>query len=408
MITFIRWNKITTDMARFKIINAKIVTYDQIVSGELCIDGKKIAGINLPGFEADFLVDAAGCYVSPGFIDIHTHGSFGHDYMDCTEDAFIEIPRKAVEYGATSLVPTLMSSDVEELRDSIRVYEGCKHKLGDGANILGLHLEGPYFSPKRAGAQVARFLKNPPKEEYMGILEETDSIIRWDAAPELPGTLEFGRDMVKAGVLPSIAHTDATYEEVLAAFDAGFTHITHMYNAMSTISKVNSYRFSGVIESAYLIDGMTLEIIADGRHLPYSLLQFVTKFKPVDKIALITDSMRGAGGKDGERSVIGSIKNGREVIIEDQVAKVLDRSGFAGSVCTTDRLLRTMLSLAGTSVVNAVRMAATVPARLSNAPAKGLIKPGFDADLTIFDDNINIQKTIIGGAIVYDKTRHNA
>lgn len=395
-------------MARFKITNARIVTYDQIVSGELCVDGEKIAGINLPDFESDFVIDAAGCYVSPGFIDIHTHGSFGHDYMDCTEDAFIEIPRKAVEYGATSLVPTLMSSDVEELRESIRVYEGCKHKISGGANILGLHLEGPYFSAKRAGAQVAKFLKNPPKDEYMGILDETDSIIRWDAAPELPGALEFGRDMVRAGVLPSIAHTDATYEEVLAAFDAGFTHITHMYNAMSTISKVKSYRFAGVIESAYLIDGMTVEIIADGRHLPYSLLQFVTRFKPVDKIALITDSMRGAGGKDGERSVIGSIKNGREVIIEDQVAKVLDRSGFAGSVCTTDRLLRTMISLAGTSVVNAVRMASTVPARLSNAAAKGLIKPGFDADLVIFDDNIDVKKTFIAGSLVYDKSKADA
>ena len=231
----------------------------------------------------------------------------------------------------------------------------------------------------------------------------TDDIIRWSAAPELPGGIEFGRDMQRAGILPSIAHSDAVYDECLAAFDAGYTHITHLFCAMSSIKRIKSYRYAGVLESAFLIDGMSVEIIADGRHLPASLLQFTTKFKPVDMIALCTDSMRGAGAKDGEYSILGSLKNGQKVIVEDQVAKVLDRSCFAGSVATSDRLVRTMVTMAGSSIVQAVRMASTVPARLSNASGKGIIKPGYDADLVIFDENINILKTIIGGTVVYEK-----
>lgn len=388
---------------RLKINNARIVTFDQIASGFLCIEDGRIAGINLPDFEADRIIDAGGCYVAPGFIDIHTHGGFGHDYMDCTEDAFIEVPRKIMEYGTTSVVPTLLSADPAELLESIRVYEGAKKKATGGANILGIHLEGPYFSPAQAGAQDPRYLKNPDKGEYLHFLEETDDILRWSAAPELPGGLEFGREMQRAGILPSIAHSDATYEECLAAFDAGYTHITHLYSAMSTIKRVNSYRFAGVLESGYLIDGMSVEIIADGRHIPASLLQYVTKFKPVDMIALCTDSIRGAGAKDGEYTILGNLKNGQKVIVEDQVAKVLDRSCFAGSVATSDRLVRTMVTMAGCSVVHAVRMASTVPARLSRASRKGVIKPGFDADLVIFDENINILKTIIDGSVVYEK-----
>lgn len=387
-------------MEKVKITNAKIVTYDQLISGDLCIEDGKIAGINIP-FEADVTIDAGNNYVAPGFVEIHSHGGFGHDYMDCTDEAYLVAPVKHMEHGTTSLLPTLLSADSDELYEAIKAYERAKHLPQKGAQLLGLHLEGPYFSAAQCGAQDPKYLRKPNKKEYMKFLEATDDIRRWSAAPELDGALEFGRDMVKNGVLPAVAHSDATYEQVLKAFDAGFTHITHLYSGMSTVHRINAYRYAGVVESAYLIDDMTVEIIADGKHLPASLLQFVTKFKPYDKIALCTDSVRGAGAKDGETTILGSLTKGQEVIIEDQVAKLKDRTCFAGSIATSDRLVRTMINLAGCSVVQAVRMASTSPARICNLAGKGLIKEGYDADIVIFDSDVKILKTIIAGKVTY-------
>ena len=348
-------------MARYRITNARIVTSDQIVSGSLCVDGDKIAGIDVP-FEADYTVDAGGCYVAPGFIDIHTHGAGGADFMDGTVDAYLTASKMQAAHGATLVYPTTLTSTNELLYESFETFRKAVSANKEGAQFGGMHLEGPYFSAEQAGAQDPRYLKNPDEKEYLRFLEETDDILRWSAAPELPGALEFGRNMAKSGVLPSIAHSNAIYDEVLAAFDAGYTMVTHLYSGMSTIKRVNSYRFPGVLESAYLIDGMNVEIIADGRHLPASLLQYVVKFKPTDKIALCTDSMRGAGAKDGEYTILGSLKKGQKVIVEDQVAKLLDRSCFAGSVATSDRLVRTMITMAGCSVVQAVRMASALTA----------------------------------------------
>lgn len=388
-------------MERLKITDARIVTYDQLVCGDLCIEDGVIAGIDLPEFEADRIIDARGQFVAPGFIEIHSHGGFGHDYMDCTPEAFTVTPLKHMEHGTTGVLPTLLSADSDELYQAIKVYEQVKHYPQEGAQLLGLHLEGPYFSEKQCGAQDPKYLRNPDRAEYMKFLEATDDIRRWSAAPELPGALEFGRDMAANGILPSIAHSDATYEQVLEAFDAGFTHVTHLYSGMSSVHRINAYRHAGVVEAAYLIDGMSVEIIADGRHLPASLLQFVTRFKPLDKIALCTDSMRGAGAKDGEITILGSLTKGQEVIVEDQVAKMMDRRAFAGSIATSDRLVRTMMTLAGCSVVQAVRMASTTPARICGIERKGQIKAGFDADLVIFDNDIKVSKTIIGGKVRY-------
>lgn len=387
-------------MKTLQIKNARIVTYDQIVKGDLNIADGKIVGINTP-FNADETIDAGGNYVAPGFVDIHTHGGFGYDYMDCTEKAFKVAPEKHMEHGTTSMLVTLLSADSEELYNAILTYEKVKHQPRNGAQFLGLHLEGPYFSAAQCGAQDTKYLRNPDKKEYMKFLDATDDIRRWSAAPELDGALEFGREMVKHGILPSIAHTDASYDDVLRAFDVGFTHMTHLYSSMSTIHRVNAYRVCGVLEAAYLIDDMTVEIIADGKHLPAPLLQYVTKFKPIDKIALCTDSIRGAGYKDGQTTILGSLTNGVEVDIDDGVAKLKDRSSFAGSIATTDRLVRTMINLAGSSVVHAVRMASTVPAKICGFPNKGQIKVGCDADIVIFDEDVNIKKTIIGGKVTY-------
>jgi N-acetylglucosamine-6-phosphate deacetylase len=234
-------------------------------------------------------------------------------------------------------------------------------------------------------------------------LSRTNSIARWSAAPELKGGLEFGQYLRSKGILTALAHTDAIYEEVLEAFESGYTLATHLYSGMSGVTRRNAFRYAGVIESAFIIDEMDVEIIADGVHVPAPLLKLAYKIKGPDKIALITDAMRAAGMPPG-KSVLGNIHTGLKVIVEDGVAKLPDRSSFAGSVATADRLVRTMIKLADVPLVHAIRMITSTPARIMGiGNKKGSLMEGKDADLVIFDQDINIGMTLIKGKIVFNR-----
>ena len=372
----------------------------------VCEDGiiTQIGQGYFPATERDEVINAGGLYVSPGFIDMHTHGAGGYDFMDGTVEAYLGAAKMHAKHGTTSLLPTTLTSTNEELLKTFSIYKEAKAKNTEGASFLGLHLEGPYFAYGQKGAQDPKYLRNPEPEEYNAILEASDDIMRWSLAPELKGAIEFGKVLRSKNILPSIAHTDAICEEVEEAFDAGFTHVTHLYSCMSTITRRNAYRYAGALEATYLIDDMTVEIIADGVHLPKSLLRYVYKFKGPDKIALCTDSMRGAGMPDGE-SILGSLQGGQKVIIEDGVAKLPDRTAFAGSVATADRLIRTMIGLADVPLEEAIRMITLTPARILKIDkTKGSIEIGKEADLVLFDKDININTTIINGKVVYKKT----
>ena len=220
-------------------------------------------------------------------------------------------------------------------------------------------------------------------------------------APELPGALQLGEFLRSKKILPAIAHTDAIYEEVIEAYENGYTLATHLYSAMSGVTRSNARRYAGVVESAFLIDEMDVEIIADGVHLPAPLLQLICKIKGCDKIALITDAIRAAAMPPGE-SVIGNIHTGIKVIVEDGVSKLPDRSSFAGSVATADRLVRTMTQMAGISLPDAVRMITHTPATIMDiADRKGSLAAGKDADIIIFDENITVHATMVHGKIIY-------
>lgn len=386
--------------------NGKVVFPDRIEANKtLVVENGKLVSIidgETPTFSESYkVIDAKGKYVSSGFIDIHTHGGGGHDFMDGTVEAFLGAAEMHAKHGTTALLPTTLTSTVEELLKMFDTYKEANSQNKKGAKFLGLHLEGPYFAYNQRGAQDPKYLRNPEPEEYNRILAYTDDIVRWSLAPELPGALEFGEVLAEKNILTAVAHSDAIYEEVVEAFNSGFTLSTHLYSGMSTITRRNAYRYAGVVEASYLIDGMDVEIIADGVHLPKSLLQFVYKFKGSDKIALCTDSMRGAGMPDGE-SILGSLKKGQKVIIEDGVAKLPDRTAFAGSVATTDRLVRTMVQVAEVSLVEAVKMMTLTPARIMKLDKnKGSIAIGKDADFVIFDDNINVSHTILEGDVIY-------
>lgn len=391
---------------RIIIKNGKVIFPDRIEENLaiVCENGKIIDIVSTEAVvfgNEDMVFDAQNKYVSSGFIDIHTHGGGGHDFMDGTVEAYLGAAEMHAKHGTTALLPTTLTSTFEELLKTFATYKEAVKQNNKGALFLGLHLEGPYFAYNQRGAQDPKYLRNPEPEEYNKILEASDDIVRWSLAPELPGALEFGKVLAEKNILTSIAHSDAIYEEVVDAYNAGFNHITHLYSAMSTVTRRNAFRYAGIVEAAYLIDNMNVEIIADGVHLPKSLLQFVYKFKGPDKTALVTDSMRGAGMPDGE-SILGSLDKGQKVIIEDGVAKLPDRTAFAGSVATTDRLVRTMVNIAEVPLVEAVKMITLTPARMMKIDQqKGSIQKGKDADFVIFDNNINVSYTILEGNVIY-------
>jgi N-acetylglucosamine-6-phosphate deacetylase len=392
-----------------KIFNGKIITPDNTIEGgAVLITEGTITAISEKNIQAGdaIEIDAKGKYISPGFIDIHVHGGGGFDFMDGNQAAFLKIAETHAQYGTTAMLPTTLTSTKKEMLHTLELYEEANRNNSNGAQFLGMHLEGPYFAMNQRGAQDPRYIRNPDPEEYKEILSHATCIRRWSAAPELEGAIEFGKYLKLKGVLPAIAHTDAIYEEVITAFENGFTLATHLYSGMSGVTRRNAFRYAGVVESAFIIDEMDVEIIADGVHLPAPLLKLVYKIKGAEHTALITDAMRAAG-TDVKESVLGNIDNGLKVIVEDGVAKLPDRASFAGSVATADRLVRTMMAMAGVSLTDAVKMITTTPARIMGvSDKKGALVVGKDADIVIFDDEINVSMTIVKGRIVYNGLRN--
>jgi len=388
-----------------KIHNGKILTPYRIIEGTIIVVDGKIKEVSEGNIDvADAIeIDAKGNYIAPGFIDIHVHGGGGHDFMDGSEESFLKIAETHAMYGTTGLMPTTLTSELDELYNTLELYKQADKNNTKGAQFLGMHLEGPYFALSQRGAQDPRYIRNPDPKEYMDILSRSSDIKRWSAAPELKGAIEFGNHLRSKGILVAMAHTDAIYEEALVAFEAGYTLATHFYSAMSGVSRRECFRYAGVIETAYLLDEMDVEIIADGVHLPAPLLKLIYKIKGPDRIALITDSMRSAGMPPGD-SILGSKHNGLKVIVEDGVAKLPDRSSFAGSVATCDRLVRTMINMADVPLLEAVKMASQTPANiLGIGKSKGSLITGKDADIVIFDENINVSTTIVQGRVIYSK-----
>lgn len=345
-------------------------------------------------------IECGGAYVSAGFVDIHQHGGGGSDYMDGSPEDYINATEAHLAHGTTSVMPTLLSASTEAILKAVNNYKLAKESGRLRANLLGLHIEGPYISAEQAGAQKPEHIREFDPSEYRMIAEAADGAIkRWSVAPEVAGAEEFAAFAKKEGIALSIAHSNADFDTVVRAYDMGYRHITHFYSCMSTIVRRGGFRVAGAIEAAYFIDGMDVEIIADGCHLPKNLLAFVAKFKKSENIALITDAMRAAGQETGE-SFLGSREDPLPVIVEDGVAKLTDRSAFAGSVATADRLVRNMVEC-GVPLAEAVAMMTVNPLRMMGLDVKkGELKKGYDADICIFDGDINIKKVICNGNII--------
>lgn len=386
-------------------INAKVITPQRLIAkgGGVVVEDGKISEIfegQMPTLRPeDVVIDARGMYLSPGFIELHTHGAGNADFMDGSIEAVCTACRTHMQYGTTSIVPTTLSSRVDELFTNLKYIEDAAAIKEHMPEILGIHIEGPYLNPAQNGAQDSGYLKNPDPEEYTKIFELFPSIVRWTVAPELPGGLEMGRWMQKNGIIASIGHSDAVYEEVVQACENGYSMLTHFFNGMSRLTRKNAIMHLGVAESGLLIDDLTVEIIADGKHLPPSLLKLIYKTKGADRICLTTDSMRAAG-LDLKESIIGSLTNGQRVEIEDGVAYMPGRNSFGGSVATADRLVRTMVQMVDVPLTEAVKMFTLVPARVLGVDGrKGSLASGKDADIILFDENISVKLVMVNGTV---------
>lgn len=378
-----------------QIVNGHILTpKGWLEGGSVIIEDNKIkavSNIDLHIVDAE-IIDAKGCYVVPGGIDLHTHGGGGRDFIEGSEDAFRAAVNAHMKHGTTTIYPTLSSSTIPSIEAACQVCQ--KLMAEENSPVLGLHIEGSYINPKQAGAQNPVLIKAPLPDEYETLLNKYSCIKRWDVAPELQGSVEFITECRKHGVLTALTCTRATYEDVVAAHDAGLSHAAHFYNAMPVVYKEHEFKVPGTVESVYALQDMTVEVIADGIHVPPVMLNVVYQIKGVEKTALITDSLAYAASE-------GNVSSEPSVILEDGVCKLADHSALAGSIATMDVLIRTCIHKAEIPIVDVFRMVSETPAKIMGIfDRKGSIEEGKDADIMMFDDDIDLTYVMQMGNVV--------
>ncbi|WP_337559083.1 N-acetylglucosamine-6-phosphate deacetylase [Prevotella sp.] len=366
-------------------VNGRILTpKGWLDGGSIVTDGNRIrcvSNIDLHVVGAE-IIDVNGGYLVPGGVDMHTHGGGGRDFIEGCEDAFREAVNAHLKHGTTSIYPTLSSSTIPTIEAACNVCE--KLMAEENSPVLGLHIEGSYINPKEAGAQNPVLIKAPVIYEYETLLSKYKCIKRWDEAPELPGSVRFIKTCNMHGVLTALTCTRATYKDVVEAHKAGMTHAAHFYNAMPVVYKEHEFKVPGTVESVYAMQDMTVEVIADGLHVPPVMLKVVHKIKGVERMALITDSLAYAASE-------GDVSAEPRVIMEDGVCKLADRSALAGSIATMDTLIRTCIQKANIPMEDTFRMASETPAKIMGVfDRKGSIEEGKDADIIVFDRDINL------------------
>lgn len=386
--------------------NIRAVLPDRVLPlGNVLLWDGKIAALGNGAIPADAAcVEGDGGYLFPGFIDVHVHGGGGADFMDATPEAFETAVRTHLQHGTTLMQPTAMSATEAELAAFLRAHGEFCRKSTLAKLAPTVHLEGPYFSGatgKSSGAQPGNLLRRPDPAEIDRLLNlGAGRIRRWDAAPEVEGAECFARIMKERGILCAIAHSNAIAEEAEQSFAWGFSHVTHFYNAVTGYHKRDQKVCAGVVEATYLEESVTVELICDGCHIPRDVVRLALKIKGAQNVSAITDATRLAG-TDQMTGRLGSLQHGTDVIVEDGVAKLPDRSCFAGSISTMDRCLRVLCRDYGVSLPEAACMLSLAPARLLRVDdTKGSIVVGKDADLVLTDEQFRVKQVFVGGKAV--------
>jgi len=365
-----------------QIINGKIFTPNGwLEGGSLILSDSKIleiANSDLPRVGAT-IVDVKGDYILPGFVAMNIHGGGGKAYKEGTREAFDTATAVHLKHGATTIFPTIYTAKTEKIYNSAKV---CEEILKEGSSpVKGIHVAGPYFNPNMVKSFPGA--KNPDKEEYTEILAQTNCIKRWDLSPELPGAYEMAKYLKWKNIVAAITHTQAEFEVVKDAHNAGFTHVSQLYNAMPGFHKRGEYKYEGTVESVFLIDDMGVEVTADGRHLPPTILRLVYKLKGVEHTSLVTNALKYAG-YDGE------VEPDSDFIIEDGVCKLKDHSSLAGSIATMDKVVRVAVD-AGIPFEDVIRMATETPAKVMNCfETVGSLEEGKDADIVLMNKDLAV------------------
>jgi len=371
------------------IINGKIILHDEIVNKNVFIEDDNITEISNRQPEDEDIIDAKGAYVSPGFIDVHTHGRGGSDTMYATFDDLNTISKATLKTGVTSFLPTTMTMPVDDIAKAIENIAVNKDKV-EGAQVLGTHLEGPFFNKKYKGAQPEECMILPTVDNYLSFVQDHQDIIRKiSIAPELEHSLELISYLKDKNTVVSLGHTNATYEQAQAAIDAGATSGTHTYNAMTPLT----HRAPGVVGAVMINDSVYAELILDGVHVNYAAAKALLRTKGKDKLILITDSLEAAGLENG-KYLLGN----QDVYVKDGEARLIDGT-LAGSIVSMNVAVKNAYEHLGLTLNEAVNLASYNPAQSLNEPLLGEIKVGNYADIIFFDDNIQIQQTMIKGQL---------
>ena len=379
-----------------QIVNAKIVLPNTVLEEGVCVfeDGV-ISYLGNQVQTADETFDAQGNYLLPGFIDLHCHGGNGLDFMDATASEMTEIARFHLSHGTTTLYATTMTDTLEAIESALDTFAEIQNPL----TLLGVHLEGPWFNPLQCGAQATQNMSTPSVSQLKKWIDKYPFIKRISVAPELPNGMEVGRYGKAQGVVMSVGHTDADFDTVVQASENGYSLMTHLYSGMKGVERKNAFRIAGAVEGGLYADNLFVEMIADGRHLPESLLKYIVKIKGEDRVCLITDGTRGSGRPNGESVVLGKKDGGVYAIIEDEVAKLPDRTSFAGSVATADRLFQVMMK-AGFTITAVSKMSSGTPAKVMGLTDRGEIAVGKRADFVLMDEEYHLEKTIFNGEYI--------
>ncbi|MFP4020823.1 MAG: N-acetylglucosamine-6-phosphate deacetylase [Halanaerobium sp.] len=370
--------------------NANIILEDRVISnGSLLLNEEsgvieKLAAYNLETDMEMEVIDAEGAYLAPGMIDTHIHGGGGFDTMDASREALNEISKILASHGVTSFLPTTMTMERDKIQAALKNIRQIKKNGTDAARVLGTHVEGPFISAEYIGAQNSENLIEPEIEllrDYYDIVEIVSM------APEIEGALELIEELHQNKITASAGHSAATYEEFQRAYRAGMNHFTHLYNAMTGLH----HRKPGLVGAAFDSDA-TVELIVDLIHHHQAVDRFTIQAKGVDKVILVSDAMEAAGLEEGEYEL-----GGQKVIVKDGAAR-LESGVLAGSVLTLDQAVRNLMEVTELSLPEIFKMVTLNPARKLNLAHKlGRLKPGYQADLVLFNQNFKVQKTFIDG-----------